>query len=563
MYLSFQLNTTQSSQDTSSDDESSGLEESMEENGVQENPDDSGEELEEAIEVHEVNVDVVDDDEIIEVDDDVDVVNSQYNIHINGSNSIEDTSLVEGHDYDVITVYTVNPDLDLIEPSSDEDADAEDYAISEKDVEAECINGEDSSYREVNYQERNTISQDGLDINLDTPVVSNVDEYFIKNNDKHLLDTYGPVVKDVDEYFIKDKGKETEPVPNIDDFFIKHKLPEEESTRFHIPVPIPNVEEFLVTDVKKDVEQKTDTEIKPENSDQENAENVTDISINDSDLGLPNIEDIKRYLLEDIGYNKFRNIQKSCSVPQSPMQNLCMDIDDVKTCMSFEDLNLDLSDITFDNDKDKSENANKSDDVPRTLTDEDVNSFLITSNKPESKVEPEEDDLSPQDMEIERPLEATIETAPPVVNLPLLQRTSTPIPTVLDFCIEKAVIKKETTAESKGELEDFVDVESCNDTVIPVLEANNLNSLLEQFEATEKLNTKKKVIPVVKTEDPKIKSFKNALTNGMRLQDAGVQLNKNKMRQILVSILMSCLLLRIRVKGHIQMQCVITDADAY
>ena len=508
----------------------------MEENGVQENADDSGEELEDGIVVHEVNVDVVDDDENVEVDDDVDGIDSHYT-QMNGSNSIEDTSLVEGHDYDVITVYTVNPDLDLIEASSDDEIDTADYAISEKEVEAECINGDDSSYTQVNYHERNAISQDGLDINLDTPVVSNVDEYFVQNStDKHLLDTDGPVVRDVDEYFIKDKGKETVPVPNIDDFFVQHKLPEEESTQFHIPVPIQNVEEFIVPVIKKDEQEKTDVDNKPDN-DQETEEKLADVSINESDLEvLPNIEELKRYLLEDMSYTKFRHIQKSCSVPQSPMQNICMDIDDVKTCMTFEDLNLDLSDLAFDNDKDKSDNANKSDDLPRTLTDEDVNSFLIHSDKTESKVEPEEDDLSPQDMEIERTLEPTIKTAPPIVNVPLLQRTSTPIPTVLDFCIEKNAIKKEITGESKGELEDFVDVESCNDTVIPVLEANNLNSLLEQFEATEKLNTKKKVIPVVKTEETKVKSSnKNTLTNGMRLQDAGVQLNKNKMRQILVS----------------------------
>ncbi|XP_026728876.1 uncharacterized protein LOC113494670 [Trichoplusia ni] len=524
------MNTTQSSQDTSSDDESSGLEESMEEldeNEVQENGDDSGDELGDSIVVHEV--DVGDDDDNIEGDDDNDVIhpNSVHNLHI-GPNSVEDNTLVEGHDYDVITVYEVNPDLDLIEASSEDEREV-DY-VSEKDP-TECVNGDDSPrYKDVSYQESSTLCQDGLDINLDTPVVSNVDEYFIKNNNhEHILDTDGPVVKDVDEYFIKDKGKETIPVPNVDDFFIKHKLPEEESTQFHLPVPTPKVEEFIVSDVKKDEEENLDNcETEPEQ------DNNADVSINESDLEvLPNIEDLKRYLLEDMTYTKFRHIQKSCSVPQSPMQNICMDIDDVKTCMSFEDLNLDLSDLAFDNDKDKSDSANKSDDMPRTLTDEDVNSFLIT-NKTETKVTHEEDDLSHQDMEIERPLEPIIETAPKIIEVPSRKRTSTPIPTVLEFCIEKTAVKKESTTDSK-ELEDFVDVESCHDAVIPVLEANNLNSLLEQFEATEKLNTKKKTIPVVKTEDPKMKSFnKNALTNGMRLQDAGVQLNKNKMRQILM-----------------------------
>lgn len=527
------MNITQSSQYTSSYDESSGPEESVEymsETRVQENAEDSGEELEDGIYVQEVNIDDDDNDETADDDD------RFCHTLVSANNTIEDTSLIEGHDYDVITVYTVDPDL--VENSSDEETETADYLISEKDLEVECMNGNDSSYREV-HQEQITPSQNDIDINLETPIVSNVDEYFIKNNNnEHILDTDGPVVKDVDEYFIKDKGKETVPVPNIDDFFIKHKLPEEESTQFHIPIP--NVEGYLVKNNEKEK-----TEVVKEPDDVQVAVENAEVSINESYLEvLPNIEELKRYLLEDIPYSKFRHIQKSCSVPQSPMQNICMDIDDVKTCMSFEDLNLDLSDLAFDNDKDKTENANKSDDLPRTLTDEDVNSFLITNNKTEPKHESGEDDLSHQDMELERPLEATVEIAPPIVDITQLNRTSTPIPTVLDFCIEKTsatVVKKENTADSKGELEDFVDVESCNDTVIPVLEANNLNALLEQFEATEKLNTKKKAVAIVKAEDPKIKSFnKNALTNGMRLQDAGVQLNKNKMRQILVSILIMC-----------------------
>lgn len=553
------MNTIQSSQDTSSDDDSSGPEENMEDtevNGPQEHIEDSGDEMVDNIEVCEVNVDGDDEND----DEEIDVLhsNSLHHMHINGVNSIEDNTLVEGHDYDIITVYTVNPDLDLIEASSEDDA--EDYSISEKDG-PDCVNGDDNSYTHVNYQEPNSlICQSGLDINLDGPVVSNVDEYFIKNtdNDHNILDTDGPVVKDVDEYFIKDKEKDTVTIPNVDDFFIKHKLPEEVSTQFQLSVPIPNVDEYLVKlnnqntqrHVKPEPEPEPDPVIEPKPEIQPEPEiepeadtNVADVSINESDLEvLPNIEDIKRYLLDDMSYTKFRHNQKSCSVPQSPMQNICMDIDDAKTCLSFEDLNLDLSDLAFgDTEKDKSNSANKSDDIPRTLTDEDVNSFLITNKTDQRNIKLEEDDLSCQDMEIDRPLESTFSTGPPIIEMPSRKMTSTPIPTVLDFCIEKTSVKKEVTAELKEpkvEVDDFVDVESCNDTVIPVLEANNLNSLLEQFEATEKLNTKKRPAPVVKTEDPKVKSFnKNALTNGTRLQDAGVQLNKNKMRQILVSII--------------------------
>lgn len=488
-----QINVTQSSQDTSSDEE------------------------EEQIEVQEVSYENPSD--------------PAYDLQLSEA---DNNSLVEGDDYDIIQVYAVHPDLDL-EASSD-DEDNEDFIIPSKIEinDTEYVHTEDNHFSQPNYDSRTTeILQEGLNIDLDAPVVSNVDDYFIKVDDKNILEVKDePVVNDVDEYFIKDNQQEPQ-IPNVDDFFIKHKVPEDESTRFHISKPAPEVVELFPSESKK--------ESKEDDIDHDQSSEV----INESDLEvLPNIEDLKRFLLEDMTYSKLKNAQRSCSVPHSPM-NICMDIDDAKTCLSFEDLNLDLSDLAFDNDKDKSDSSiNKSDDIPRTLTEEDVNSFLITSLP---KTEPvTEDDFSHQDMEIDRPVESSITSIEPTfVETPVKKETpvkpirrsctSTPIakPTVLDFCVEKTAIKKE---DIKVEADDFVDVESCIDTVIPVLEANNLNSLLEQFEATEKLNTKSKK-PVLKTEELKLKSTsKSSLMNGMRLQDAGVQLNKNKMRHILVSI---------------------------
>lgn len=488
------------------------------------------------------------------------------NLHLSEPDAIEDNTLVEGDDYDVIQVYAVDPDLDL-EASSDEEH--EDFSINKDQDDS------DGEYLTI-AEDKDTYDQgnktpDVLSFNLDTPVVSNVDEYFIKEDkDKDILAVKDePVVNDVDEYFIKEEKS----VPNVDDFFVKK--PEE-----HVPNEVAD-EYFVASTPKvKDV--------------QDDVPDVQDVPINESDLEvLPNIEELKRFLLEDMTYSKFKSAQRSCSLPQSPMHNICLDIDDAKTCLSFEDLNLDLSDLTFDNDKDKSANSNKSDDVPRALTDEDVNSFLITS-KPETKFS--EDDLSHQDMEIERPVENTVldfcieKTAPadvkpvvekllienmaigtpiiekhvikkpviekPIAEKPIIEKSIMKKPVIEKPIIEKPIIEKriikkpimekpiikrimpeKVTKKENGHVkidddEDLVDVESCNDVVIPVLEANNLNSLLEQFEATEKLNTKPKR-PIVKPPEEKVKTA--SLTNGMRLQDAGVQLNKNKMRQILVS----------------------------
>ncbi|XP_034837413.1 uncharacterized protein srl [Maniola hyperantus] len=469
----------------------------------------------------------IDEDENIEVQEiSIDDKNSDSNDNTDllEADNMEEDSLVEGDDYDVIQVFAVDPDLDL-EASSDEEQ--EDFCINE-----DANNSDDGEYLNTAEKEEltraiygtkgrtNSICQDSLGINFDAPVVSNVDEYFIKaNNEKRLLEIKDePVVKDVDEYFIKDT-KEDLKVPSVENYLInKTKLPKDTDFRISMTVPDKIFADADTVDHKKP---ETGTEY---------VDHVADVSINQSDLEvLPNIEELKRFLLEDMSYKKLRSAQKQCSVslPHSPMHNICMDIE-AKTCLSFEDLNLDLSDLTFENDKEKSGTSTKSDDVPRTLTEEDVNSFLITDNKPEpKKIVKEEDDLSPQDMDIDRPVDAIISSVEqtPII-IPDMKCTSTPIPepNVLDFCIEKQTVKKEP--DIKVEPDDFVDVESCNDTVIPVLEANNLNSLLEQFEATEKFNIK----PKKPGNEPKVKS----LTSGMRLQDAGVQLNKTKMRQILM-----------------------------
>ncbi|CAH4035315.1 unnamed protein product [Pieris brassicae] len=489
----------------------------------------------------------------------------------NEADSAEDTSLVEGADYDVIQVFAVDPDLDLEASSEDEEQEPE-QDDEELEDEEEYLNSDDKSkYTETDnsvlYQQNPTdnICEGSLDINLDTSIVSNVDEYFIEEKDI-LAVKDEPVVKDVDEYFIKNVKELTQPTID-EDFLIPEKLPDESD--FRIQKNVPNVEEFFAVDHNDDKSEiikviipDPETEIEPE------------LPINETDLaGLPNIEDLKRYLLEDMPYNKLKNAQRSCSVPHSPMHNLCLDIDS-KTCLSFEDLNLDLSDLSFDNCKDKSNNSSKSDDIPQTLTEEDVNSFLITSScAPSIK---NQDDLKLQDMEIDnKPVESimsedddnksakippvepnatyksSLNKIPAIIPATIQDQHSElktgnvkqePIPhtklakiplksnlTVFDFCIEKNV-KKER--DVKNEIDDFVDVESCNDSVIPVLEANNLNSLLEQFEATEKLNKKKEKIVKLETS---VKSKPiTSLANGMRLQDAGVQLNKNKMRQILM-----------------------------
>ncbi|CAB3258515.1 unnamed protein product [Arctia plantaginis] len=525
-YIRNQAIASQSCQDTSSENDSTDEEDDMEESEVnkvhsfdtEDNTDDSevnkvhSFDVDDNIEERE-NIEVCDVYVEDEVDEEIETHHNDImdNMYLNRSNSIDDHSLVEGHDYEVIAVYTVNPNLALLEPSSEDDGE-------------EYVNEKDSSINDDNCT--SYICQDGEDINLEPPMISNVDEYFVKNDnsEQHILNVEEPVVRNVDEYFL-DLGNNVT-VPNVDDFFIKHKLPEEQ---FELPNSSNKVEHFFVTDSDKPQE---NDKVVPEPLRLETETNVADISINESDLAaLPNIEDLKRYLIEDLPYTKIRHIQKSCSVPQSPMQNICMDVDDAKTCLSFEDLNLDLSDLAFENEKSgKASCSNKTDDVPRTLTDEDINSFICKYNNTDHAiVKQDEDDLSPQDMEIE----ATISSGPPMIDPPSSRMTSTPIPTVLNFCIEKTSKEDATPVkESKIEFDDFVDVESCSDAAIPVLEANNLSSLLEQFEATEKLNTKKRPEPV---EDSKIKSYnKNTLTNGMRLKDAGMQLTKNRMRQILM-----------------------------
>ncbi|KAH9634934.1 hypothetical protein HF086_017233 [Spodoptera exigua] len=480
-------NTSQNSS-SSSDDESSEPEESIEnaedveEIAVQENE-------HEAVEEQDISLDY---EEVLEVEDEE--TGTQIEISKSLPTALEvGNCLIEDDDYTVYTVITVNPNCELMCEEDDEEEGIE--------TEVETANGTD--IRAIEYPERES-----------GEVISNVNISIGKN--QHILEDVPEVSDDDDEYF---NGGISLPVANFNDFL--PKLPDEEIIKEHsndLYIPVTQENSKQIEDSSNTVVPDPDQQI----ADQIVSNKNTNLS-NEELEALPKIEDIKRYLLEDMPFSKLRHVQKSCSVPQSPIPHICMDIEEVKTSMTFEDLNLDLSDLGLDNDKDKLDNSVK---MYHTLTEEDVNSFLITDKKDVQ----EEDNFRIEDMDLERPLEATISVSSPVSTL---NRSSTPIQTVLDFCIEKATNRKELPTDSKGELEDFVDVESCNDSVMPVLEANNLNSLLEQFEASEDINTKKDKSEVVAVAS-KPSSNKTGLSNGTRLQDAGMQLNKNKMRQILM-----------------------------
>ncbi|CAH2096839.1 unnamed protein product [Euphydryas editha] len=475
------------------------------------------------VNITQTNIDTSIVDENMEISlDFIDDNNSESDDYETALQNMRDSSLVEGHDYEVIQVIAVDPHLDLEASSEEEEEEEEDDNINEDDQESE--NGENVVYEHETPCHTHNISQESLGINFDSHVVTNVDEYFIKHNDNNLMEVKNDhVVNDIDEYFIKETKKPE--TSNVDDYFIKEELPEESD--FRISKTVSKSLEVFDNNSTNLVKEQQNKKIR------ESEDNVAEVSINESDLEvLPNIEDLKRFLLEDMPYNKLKNAQKtySVSLPHSPMHNLCLDID-AKTCLSFEDLNLDLSDISFENDKEKFGTNVKIEDVPRTLTEEDVNSFLITDKTGSKEVVKNEDDFNLQDMDMDRPVDSII-YFDPVSHLRLNDRkfTSTPIPApnVLEYCIEKTPVKKEP--DIKLEVDDFVDVESCPDTVVPVLEANNLDSLLEQFEATEKLNKDRK--PIVNVETPKANSYN--LTSGMRLQDAGIQLNKTKINKIMM-----------------------------
>lgn len=448
---------------------------------------------------------------------------------------------MEGADYDVIQVYAVHPDFDL-EASSDEDEQI-DYCVEESSDSSDIEDKPNEDQEDVNdssdddsTSDTSEESHDGSGVNLDAPVVSNVDEYFIKDTkEKNILDIKDePVVNDVDEYFIKETthapriaAEHEQNVPsiaNIDDLLIKKQST---ASAFHIPKVTPIITDIFEVsqNVKDEVDQDTVDDVPEEVP---IAETVLDMRGNHVPRMFRNVDDIKKFLFSDISDTKYKHAQKSCSVPHSPLHSICMDVD-AKTCMSFEDLNLDLTGINFDSGTDKSANSSKSDDIPRTLTDEDVNSFLIT-DKPQINTMKTEDDFDPQDMEIDGSIETSISN----IDVPPLKlarnNSSTPLPNVLEFCIEKSPVKKEN--DLKVEVDDFVDVESCNETINPIFEANNEKSRFEPMKIeNNNMKTKKSTI---KINEHKGKSC-NALTNGMRLQDAGVQLNKNKMRKIMVS----------------------------
>lgn len=424
-------------------------------------------------------------------------------------------TLVEGADYDIIQVYAVHPDLDLEASSDEEQQEAmnEDTEIVSEDNEnTQDSEGLIEGNMDFDYSEtKPEIYQIGLELSLQSPVVTNVDEYFIKDDPKPILDVQDIkeefVVKDVDEYFIKDTVPvDTAPeISSVDDYFVKDKESADIDTKPCIIVENgTQVEEAL---------EHNDGRVSDQNV--LDHEPIADVSLNESDLLniLPKVEEVEQCLQDEL--YKRKGTQRSFSLPQTPFTDMM----EGKHCLSFEDLNIVLANLVGD------KSTIKGDELPRALTEEDVNSFLIT-DKPEQKLD-NSDDFTSQDMEIENPVESAITC---LTEEPRGTSTPIPKPNVLDFCIEKTA--KLQVADIKPEVDDFVDVESCNDAAIPVLAANNLNSLLEQFEANEKFATKPKK-PIIK-EEPKPKA--NGLTNGMRLQDACVQLNKNKMRQILVSV---------------------------
>ncbi|GBP19260.1 Peroxisome proliferator-activated receptor gamma coactivator-related protein 1 [Eumeta japonica] len=266
-----------------------------------------------------------------------------------------------------------------------------------------------------------------------------------------------------------------------------------------------------------------------------------------------------------------KSIQRSCSLPHSPAHISYMDIDDGRTSFSFEDLNInDLPELNFEEENVEKyiSKMNNDDDVPRALTDEDIKEFLIP-NKPikteEDEIDQDVDDFNEMDMDLETPINSLInctsmpndaqtdinkiqsKSFPPEKQKPILKNittnVATAIPKMLDYNVNKIdrPIKIELNTDIKVDPDDYVDVESFNETTsIPVLEANNLNSLLEQFEATEKLNNSdiklsKKSSSVKATDSSQRNKISNGLASGTRLQDAAMQLNKNKIRQILIS----------------------------
>lgn len=471
-----------------------------------------------------------------------------------------------------LEVYTVDPTARLssddeeepyeeisVNPSTEEEDDSREDNVDEIVADESSQQSKLEIYAEPHPTVARPVSRaDRYHVNSEDNDVQDVDEVgtnFFKNNEQN-----GHVVDDVDEYFIKNtkinnntlENNESTLIKNIDSFepLSKISLPINETTTINEQPkgPVPIVKPIIEQDIKK---------------------KASHVSVTDPNA-LPHIEHIKKFLLEGLPESrtlptKLCQTQRSCSLPHSPSHLPYFETNEIKTSLSFEDLNIsELAEFSL-NDMKKSEtslvasqnstiisNDVKNEEWPKTLTEEDVNSFFIDSKQKKNELGTvicEEDDLNPQDMEIEGPIESRIQYPSPVVEIKTevpdessIQKTQQKsTQNVLLFCIEKTpnpVINKPVKDEIKVEVDDFVDVESFNETtVIPVLEANNLSSLLEQFEATEELN--KNTRSKRSDSKPEMTTQKtkpiNGLPNGMRLQDAAVQLNKNKIK-IMVGI---------------------------
>lgn len=417
-------------------------------------------------------------------------------------------------------VYAIDPNAQL---SSDED---EKDDITQNNISVEYNENSHDDYEEQksNYHniKTNEIAQDQSDFcpenigtqeyNLDSHVVSHIDEYFVKQEKDDCDDNYD--VADLDEYFNKEE-----------------KITPSKSVEGHV---VKNVDEYFIKDSTQHMQQ---SHIKVE----------PNLQITHDPEVLPHIENIKRFLLDGIPGTKVSNklVQRSCSLPHSPAHLSNLNNNEVKPSLSFEDLNInELQDFPFDftskNTYVNSDLTNK-DEPPRILTDEDVNGFFVTT-----KMEKSLDDFNQQDMEIENPVETKIQYPSPTVKVKIesssICKPKSAASNVLDFCVEKDLTKvsnsKKSPLKVKMENDEDIDVESYTDNItLPVLEANNLNSLLEQFEATEKLNKNVKIIAKEKKNDDNNQKIKpTTVGNGTRLQAAALHLNKAKLRQIKVGI---------------------------
>lgn len=408
------------------------------------------------------------------------IENGYYRQENLNSSEEEYEDSVDNNQY--LEVYAIDPNAQM----SSDDEDKDDSCIKSEQSDADSEESDTEETNNDNYSPDSLVVS-CIDDNNQGHVVDDLDDYF----NKDIKPVVGHVVSNVDEYFIKGTNKAE-----------KGKVPE-----------------------TVEAEKQNTSTVKPNISD--------DLHI------LPHIENIKMFLLEGMPGARPHNklVQRSCSLPHSPAHLPSSDDSSVKMRLSLEDVNIgEFSDFSFDKSGDKSSFLDghvKPNESPRLLTDDDVDSFFVNI-KTEKGVDNVADDLNHEDMELEMPIESKIQYPSPVVKVKTepWQSQSENKSKILDFCIEKtengALLPLPDQIKYEVD-EDDIDVESFTDsTMLPVLEANNLSSLLEQFEASESLNNN------VKKED--IAAQKTiGLTNGVRLQDAAVQLNKTKLRNMMIT----------------------------